>query len=82
MIGDVADIQRQTMMEVYQDEKFQLSKKLESRKKYLAKHQQYRRTIGMFLGQHSIDENTNTCTWELRLYDQEDSLAVENALIK
>jgi hypothetical protein len=55
---------------------------LQVKQSFFEVHKKARRSVGIELTQGTIDENTQTCSWQMKLFGQEDVRTIEELLIK
>lgn len=77
-----ADEERQIMYEMYGKAKYEVELKLKKRQEDLENHHKWRRTMGLDILQVDIDENTETSTYEVRLFGTSDAKQIEDLLIE
>eukprot|EP00604_Paraphysomonas_vestita_P000293 CAMPEP_0174826580 /NCGR_PEP_ID=MMETSP1107-20130205/44282_1 /TAXON_ID=36770 /ORGANISM="Paraphysomonas vestita, Strain GFlagA" /LENGTH=341 /DNA_ID=CAMNT_0016060097 /DNA_START=611 /DNA_END=1634 /DNA_ORIENTATION=+ len=77
-----ADEERQIMYEMYGKAKYEVELKLKKRQEDLENHHKWRRTMGLDILQVDIDENTETSTYEVRLFGTSDAKQIEDLLLK
>ena len=81
MSNEEADAERQVMFTVYGQAKYELDLKVKKVEDELQEHRSWRRTMGLTFIKSYIDENTETATWELRLFGSADSQKIEEIMV-
>lgn len=76
-----ADEERQIMYDLYGKAKYQIEVKLKKRQEDLENHHKWRRTMGLDILKVDEDANTETSTYEVRLFGTNDAKEIENALV-
>jgi hypothetical protein len=77
-----ADEERQIMYEMYGKAKYEIELKFKQRQEDLEHHHQWRRTMGLDIIKVDTDANTETSTYEIRLFGTKDAKYIENYLVK
>lgn len=79
--NEEADAERQVMFTVYGQAKYELDLKVAKVEDELKAHRSWRRTMGLTFIKSQVDENTETATWELRIFGSADSQKIEEIMV-
>lgn len=77
-----ADAERQVMFTVYGQAKYELDLKVQKVEEELEAHRKWRRSMGMDFILSDIDQNTETATWEVRLFGSADAQKIEEIMVR
>ena len=78
---DEADQEREIMYTMYGQAKYEIELRYKKREQDLRDHEAWRRSMGLELIPAEEDANTETTTWEIRLYGTKDASEMEDLLI-
>ncbi len=81
MSDEKSEAERETLYQAYADERMICEKRLKSKEMALEKQIAWRNTMKMDFTKVSHDANTDTCTWQVKLYGTMDAEEMEDLLI-